>query len=99
LFASTADQAVAQRFAEMMTWVQSQNQFTQEAKAEFAQVADGWVIAYADVHEQAVVTHEVFDPNIRRKVPMLNVCREFDVPYTDTFSMLRNLGVLFGWTP
>ncbi len=97
LFVSTADQAVAQRYRDVMAWVQGNNQFRPEAKAEFARGADGWLIAYAGVHDHAVVTHEVFDPNVRRKVPIPNVCRQFHVLYVDTFSMLRSLEVRFGW--
>lgn len=81
----------------MMTWVQSHDSFRQGAKEEFARVADGWLVAYAQVHGLIVVTHEVFDPNIKKKVPIPNVCRQFDVPWLDTFSMLRSLEVRFDW--
>lgn len=78
-----------------MNWVFSQRQFTDAAKAEFASVADGWVIAYAAVNGLIVVTHEQYAPEAKRKVPMPNVCVEFDVAYVDTFSMLRDLGEKF----
>lgn len=97
LFVSTADPDVAQRYANVMTWVQGNDQFRPEAKAEFARGADGWLIAYAGVQGLAVVTHEVFDPNIRKRVPIPNVCRQFDIPCADTFSMLRSLEIRFGW--
>lgn len=97
LFVSTADQGVAQRYSDVMGWVQGNNQFRSEAKAEFARGADGWLIAYASVHGLAVVTHEVFDPNTRKKVPIPNVCRQFGVLDVNTFSMLRSLEVRFGW--
>lgn len=96
-FVSTAEQAIASMFGEMMAWVQGNEQFLSAARAEFARVADGWLIAYAKVHGLSVVTHEVFDPNIKRKVPIPNVCREFNVPVVDTFLMLRSLEVRFGW--
>lgn len=94
-FKKTEDQAVIDQFQKMMKWVYSQSQFTDPAKAEFASVADGWVIAYAAVNGLIVVTHEQFAPDVKRKVPMPNVCVEFDVPYIDTFSMLRELGEKF----
>src|SRR5205814_2020891 len=47
LFASTADAAVVAHFTAMVQWVQAQPQFKPEAKTEFAQVADGWLAAYA----------------------------------------------------
>ena len=94
-FKKTEDQAVINKFQEMMNWVYSQPQFTDAAKVEFASVADGWVIAYAHVNGLIVVTHELFAPDAKRKVPMPNVCIEFDVEYVDTFSMLRDLGEKF----
>ena len=94
-FKKTEDQAVIEKFQEMVNWVYSQPQFTDAARTEFASVADGWVIAYAAVNGLIVVTHEQFAPEAKRKVPMPNVCVEFDVEYVDTFSMLRELGETF----
>ena len=94
-FKKTEDQAVIDKFRQMLNWVYSQPQFTNAAKTEFASVADGWVIAYAAVNGLVVVTHEQFAPEAKRKVPMPNVCVEFDVEYIDTFSMLRELGERF----
>jgi len=97
LFASTADAEVVRVFGEMMSWVQSEARFMDVAKAEFARVADGWLAAYALVHGATVVTHETFDPNVRKRVPLPNVCRKFAAPYVNTFDMLRALEVRFGW--
>lgn len=99
LFASSAEDRVLQAFSDMVRWVQGSTQFHMRAKEEFARVADGWLIAYAQVHGLVVVTHESFSPNSKRKVPMPNVCQQFGVPYNDTFSMLRSLEVSFGWRP
>lgn len=98
-FKKTEDQAVIDKFQEMVNWVYSQPQFTDAARTEFASVADGWVIAYAAVNGLVVVTHEQFAPEAKRKVPMPNVCVEFDVEYVDTFSMLRELGETFVRSP
>jgi len=96
-FASTDDADVAGHFGQMAIWVQGQAQFNPEAKAEFAAAADGWLIAYAKTYDLVLVTHETFAPEVRRKVPIPNVCKAFGVDYTDTFQMLRELGVVFGW--
>ena len=58
-------------------------------------MADGWVLAYAKVNNLIVVTHEEYAPDAKRKVPMPNVCLEFDIEYVDTFAMLRELGEKF----
>lgn len=94
-FASTDEEDVIESYSEVMRWVQAQDQFSDAAKADFAAGADGWLVAYARSKGLIVVTHEVLDPRIRRKVPIPNVCEAFGVSYVDTFEMLRQLGVRF----
>ena len=94
-FKKTEDHAVIGRFQQMVIWVYAQQQFSDAAKAEFASVADGWVLAYASVNGLLVVTHEQFAPDARRKVPIPNVCVEFEIGYVDSFEMLRQLGEKF----
>jgi hypothetical protein len=95
LFKKTADKAVSAAFREMVNWVQNETQFTAQAKVEFASVADGWVIAYAKANDLVVVTHEELAQGARKKVPIPNVCLEFEVDYCNTFEMLRDLKVQF----
>jgi len=78
-----------------MTWVNSEPQFAPAAKAQFASVADGWVIAFAKVNGLTVVTHEEYAADVKKKVPIPNVCLEFDVDYVNTFEMLEDLKVKF----
>lgn len=92
-FASIDDQNVFQEYERIIEWVENQNQFFDAAKAQFAKGADGWLIAYAKVNGYVVVTLEVLNPAIKRKVPIPNICQEFHVPYVDTFEMLKDLGL------
>lgn len=94
-FAASDDEATIDWFTKMMAWVQAQAQFSSQAKAEFAGVADGWLIAYAKAHDLVVVTHEVHAPDAKRKVPMPNVCKAFGVTSQNSFDMLRSLKVRF----
>jgi hypothetical protein len=94
-FKGTADKSVSDAFRDMVNWVQNEQQFTAEAKAEFSSVADGWIVAYAKANGLVVVTHEEYAPDVRKKVPIPNVCLEFDVEYCNTFAMLRDLNVKF----
>jgi hypothetical protein len=94
-FATTDETDVIQSYGEIMTWVQAQGQFLGAAKSDFANGADGWLVAYARVKGCVVVTHEAPAADARRKVPIPNVCRAFDVHFVDTFEMLRTLGVRF----
>ena len=79
----------------MITWVNAEPQFTPAARVEFASAADGWLIAFAKVNRLIVVTQEEYARDAQRKVPMPNVCLEFDVDYVDTFEMLDELKVQF----
>lgn len=94
-FVSTSDKGVIQSYGEIMTWVQAHPQFLDGARADFAKGADGWLVAYAKGESGIVVTQEVADPNVKRRVPIPNVCQAFSVPFCDTFEMLRRLGVKF----
>jgi predicted nucleic acid-binding protein len=97
LFVSTADEAVVHHYQQIIAAVQEDAQFLDTAKAEFASVADGWLIAYAAAHGTKVVTHEVLNADIRRRVPIPNVAEWFEIDCVDTFDMLRELEVQFGW--
>ena len=98
LFRSSAEPAVMDAFEETMTWVDENVQFRPEAKEEFAATADGWLAAYAKAHRAVVVTHEQYRPDVKRRVPLGNVCHQLDVPMRDAFQMLRQLEVRFQWT-
>ena len=78
-----------------MNWVQNDPQFLPSARSKFAAVADGWLVAYANVHSTVVVTHEKFKADAKSRVLIPNVCQQFNVPYLNTFDMLRQLGVQF----
>lgn len=92
-FKQTSDQAVIRQYRDMIAWVQANPQFTNSAKAKFASAADGWLVAFAKVSRKIVVTLEVYDANIKKDVPIPNLCEQFDVPYVDLFEMLRALDV------
>ena len=95
-FASTDEEDVIQCYGDIMKWVNAQPQFSHAAKADFARGADGWLVALARAKRRVVVTHEVLNLDVRRKIPIPNVCQAFDVPYVNTFEMMRRLGVR--WT-
>jgi hypothetical protein len=98
-FASTDDNEVVNWYSKMVAWVQGEPQFVPEAKAEFAQKADAWLIAYAKAKGLVLVTHEIISKEIKRKVPIPNVCQKFNVEFVDSFEMLRALTVQFSWHP
>lgn len=78
-----------------MDWVQSGQRFPPAAISKFAGVADGWLVAYAQAHGAVIVTHEKYQQNAQSRILIPNVCRQFNVPYLNTYGMLRQLGVRF----
>ena len=98
-FADTATSAVSGVYAQMLAWVMAQPHFHESARAEFQQVADGWLAAYAKSSERIVVTLEEHDPVRRNKVPLVNLCRAFDVATITPFELLRRLDVQLDWQP
>lgn len=95
-FESTDDLAIFETYRNIIQWAINQTQFTDAAKNEFASVADSWLVACAKARNYTVVTHEVYNVQIKRKIPIPNVCRAFGIPYINTFEMLRSLGVKLG---
>lgn len=95
--ATTAQIDVIRHYQQMIEWVTGENQFSRAALDQFGRTADGWLAAFAKANSFVVVTNEVFDPRIRRRVPLPNVCQQFNVPYIDTFEMLSRLNARFDW--
>ncbi len=91
------DSDVLINYGNLMKWANEQSQFTQAAKDEFARVnnADPWIIAYAMSKNSVVVTQEVLNKEIKRKIPIPNVCDAFNVKYINTFALLRELNFKF----
>lgn len=92
-FAPTDEPSVLQELRNVMAWVSGQAQFTDAAKEQFARGADGWLVAYARANGSVIVTQEQVSAEVRRRVPIPNVCGAFGVRYVDTFEMLRELGM------
>jgi hypothetical protein len=86
---------IVERFGGLVAWVQGEPQYKPEAKAEFAEVADGWLVACAQAEGLILVTDEVYNRDIKKKVPIPNVCRQFQVEHINTFKMLRELKIRF----
>ncbi|HOL87121.1 MAG TPA: DUF4411 family protein [Defluviitoga tunisiensis] len=94
-FHSTEDNKILIDYRELMEWSYSNQQFTEEAKHEFAkaEIADAWLIAYAKAYKGVVATEERLNLKKQSRIPIPNVCKEFDIECVDTFQMLRQLKV------
>ncbi len=92
-----AQPAIADIYGRMADWVQGNLQYLPAARDRFSRDADGWLVAYASASGSVVVTGEVFDPNVRIRVPIPNLCDEFDVECKNALEMLRDLDAHFYW--
>ena len=98
LFVPSSAARVGTAYANIIESTRNNSQFLSHAASGFASGADGWLIAYASVYNMTIVTEEVYDPRIRRRIPIPNVCKQFNVPYINTFDMLKQLAVQFTWS-
>ncbi len=98
-FESTNGKAIGGRYGEIISWTNAQKRYRPEALAEFATVADGWLVAYAVEHGLTVVTQEVAAPESKTEVKVPDVCDAFEVSSIDSFEMLEQLKARFTWKP
>lgn len=86
---------VLENYGLIQQWAFDNPQFTEAAKDEFARNADAWLIAYAMTKGHTLVTHEAYNPDVKKRILIPVVCRVFNVEYVDTFEMLKELQVQF----
>jgi hypothetical protein len=93
---------VVRWYGQIQQWAHSQTQFSPAAKSEFADAeeADAWLIAYAGAKNLTLVTQETYNAEIKRKIPIPNVCKanEFRVPVINIYDMLERCGITFTWS-
>jgi hypothetical protein len=81
------DQDTLASVAAAVEWTRGQ-QFRQGAITTFADSADAYLVAHAHAHQHIVVTLEQPSDGVKQvKIP--NVCVALDVPFVNTFEMLR----------
>lgn len=86
--------AVLQGLKVVAKWAQSQT-FSDAAINEFLGAADYYLVAHALVEGDVVVTQEVHEPGITRRVKIPNACIGLGVQWMNTYSMLRTEGARF----
>lgn len=87
------DNEVMAKYAEVLNWANGNSIFTPLAIAEFAQVADAYLVATAAAKGYVLVTNESSDPLCRRRVKIPDACNALGVRYCDLNQVLRELGI------
>lgn len=86
------DAEIMVAYAEVQNWANSQL-FTDSAKAEFATVADAYLIATAKAKGLTVVTYEKSNPQRRSRVMIPDACAAIGARCCELNDVLRELGV------
>jgi len=92
-FLPTNNDNVLVNYKKIVNHVNSNSQYNQNAIDEFLKEdnADAWIISFAMTKSLIVVTHESYNPDVKKKVLIPNVCKHFNIPYKNLFDMLREL--------
>jgi len=95
-FLNTKNFNVIQKYSELMQWAENKNNhYTRNAIDEFMKEdnADPWLIAFALIEKEKykIVTFEKFNKNQKNKIPIPNVCEEFNIHTCDLYQMLKGL--------
>lgn len=89
------DDAATQRVLAEITQAVMNTDYNPGNRDHFLAKGDPWLIAKAKTTDATVVTHEVLAGPDAKKVKVPNICRQFDVPYINTFELLRKLQTKF----
>lgn len=86
-------QEVIEAYRKIINSVNDNEKYTQSAKDEFASIADSWLCAYALAYGSAIVTLETYQAEVKNRVKIPNVCKEFDIRYIDLLQFMREIGI------
>lgn len=93
-FFLSSDDAVLNSLKDAAAWASGQS-FSEAAVNEFLQAADYYLVAHAHAHGHVIVTQEVYEPAITRKIKIPNACQSLGVQWMNTYAMLRTEGARF----
>ncbi|NLL20098.1 MAG: DUF4411 family protein [Clostridia bacterium] len=84
---------VIQAYRVIIKSINANGQYKPSAKREFASSADSWLCAYGLALGETIVTLEKYEADIKKKVKIPNVCREFGIEYIDLLQFMREIGI------
>lgn len=78
-------------YRKVVTWVEENEQYSRSAKQKFFNGADPWLVAFATVNKQKLVTYEVRSPESKTLVKLPDVANQFAISCIPPYVMLRDL--------
>ena len=94
-FVDDTDSATQAHYVNIVQKVASSGHYNPANRDQFLAKADPWLIAKAMAIGAIVVTQEGFVDPSSRKVKVPNICREFNVPCINTYTLLREVQARF----
>ena len=82
-------QQVTNAYNKIINQVVKNAQYNKVAKDDFASKADSWLCAYGLAFKYTIVTNEQYRAEIKKRVPIPNVCREFNIDCLDLVQFMR----------
>jgi hypothetical protein len=83
---------VIESYREIINSINSNVQYKQSAKDEFAKIADSWLCAYGLAYNYPILTNEKYKAGARNRVLIPNVCKEFKIEYVNILDLMRETG-------
>ncbi|MCR6547000.1 DUF4411 family protein [Dehalobacterium formicoaceticum] len=83
------DTNVINSYSRIINSINSNIQYKQSAKDEFATLADSWLCAYGLAYKHPVLTLEKYQANSKKRILIPNICREFKIECIDLFQFMR----------
>lgn len=89
-----SDGDIFRHYPSLMDWGNSQTQYKQRAKDQFASYenADPWIICCAMNTPLKIVSQEVSAPLSQTSIKIPDVCKAFNIKHLDTFGFLAERG-------
>ncbi len=87
------EQEVIKAYQKIITSINDNEQYKQSAKEEFASLTDSWLCAYGLAYGEKIVTLEKYDAEIKNRIKIPNVCKEFEIEYIDLLQFMREIGI------
>jgi hypothetical protein len=93
-FFEDTEQAI-DSYMQVSRWANSSQRYSKVAIDEFLQkdYADAWLVAYAHYTGKTIVTYEIPDNYIKKKIKIPDACLHFNVPVIKPLQMLRLLQI------
>lgn len=98
IFHAQDDEHTQAAFSTVVECVMRLENMRPGAQEDFLSGADPWLIAKAMVTGATIVTHEILNTSIRKKVLIPNICQMFSVNCINTFELLHTLEAEFVMT-